>query len=92
MIWDGAPIHRSKLVMEFVASLGTRVHIERLPAYAPELNPTEYIWGYLKKYEIANLCPKNIAELGFYGRRALARMRRRPKLVTAFWKQAELFK
>jgi len=29
--------------------------------------------------------------LSHFGRKALGRMRRRPKLVTAFWKQAELW-
>ena len=28
----------------------------RLPAYAPELNPVEYLFGYAKQRELANLC------------------------------------
>ena len=32
-----------------------------LPHYAPELNQGEAIWAYLKKQEIANLCPTAIA-------------------------------
>ena len=55
ILWDGASIHRSKLVREYVASTGGRVEVERLPAYAPELNPVEYLWGHLKTHEIANL-------------------------------------
>jgi len=46
VIWDGAPIHRSKLVTQYVASTEGRITIERLPAYAPELNPAEYIWAH----------------------------------------------
>ena len=64
--------------------------MECLPGYAPELNPVEYIWGYLKQQEIPNLCPKHLGEFGRLDA-ALRRMRRRPTLVTAFWKQAELF-
>ena len=65
--------------------------LEFLPGYAPELNPTEYIWGHLKQHELPNLCPKNLWELGHFARRTLRRMRRRPTLVQAFWKQAGLF-
>lgn len=91
VIWDGLPQHRSKLVREFAESQGDRLMLERLPAYAPELNPTEYIFGHLKHHELPNFCAKNISELSDYARRALKRMQRRPKLVRAFWAQARLF-
>ncbi len=91
LIWDGAAIHRSHLVKDFIASLGDHIVAERLPAYAPELNPAEYIWGYWKNHELPNFCPKDRWNLSFQATRALRRMRRRPKLITAFWKQAELF-
>lgn len=91
VIWDGLPQHRSKLVKEFAEAQGDRLILERLPAYAPELNPTEYIFGHLKHHELPNFCAKNISELSQYARRALTRMRRRPRLVRAFWAQARLF-
>ena len=55
VLWDGAPIHRSLLVKHYVASTRGRLVVERLPAYAPELNPVEYMWGHLKTHAIANL-------------------------------------
>ncbi len=70
---------------------GGRIEIEFLPAYAPELNPVEYIWGHWKQHEIPNFCPKDLVQLSQQARKALRRMRRRPTLVTAFWKQAKLF-
>jgi transposase len=91
IVWDGNQTHRSHLVRDFVASQDGRLLLERLPAYAPELNPVEYIWGYWKHHELANLCAKNLGELSGHARRALRRMRRRPTLIGAFWKQAELF-
>lgn len=91
VIWDGLPVHRSRIVKEFVASQQGRLQLERLPAYAPELNPVEYLWGYWKQHELPNLCPKNFGQLSQHARRALRRMRRRPALVTAFWRQAKLF-
>ena len=91
VIWDGLRSHRSRMVREFVSSTNDRLTIEFLPAYAPELNPVEYLWGYWKQHELPNFCPKNFFELSHHARKALCRMRRRPTLVAAFWKQAELF-
>jgi transposase len=89
VIWDGLPAHRSRLVQRWVAGQA-RLELERLPAYAPELNPVEYLWGYWKQHELPNFCPKNFAELSDHARRALRRMRRRPALVRSFWQQAQL--
>lgn len=44
IVWDGSPIHRGKAVKEFLASgAARRLQLERLPGYAPELNPDEGI-------------------------------------------------
>jgi transposase len=91
VIWDGLRSHRSRMVSEFVIETRGRLELEFLPAYAPELNPVEYLWGYWKHHELPNFCPKSFFELSCHARNALRRMRRRPTLVTAFWKQAELF-
>jgi transposase len=90
IVWDGLKAHKSRLVREFVESQGDRIVLDYLPAYAPELNPVEYVWGYLKNREIANLCAANLHEVSDFARRRLKSMQRRPKLVAAFWKQAEL--
>jgi transposase len=86
VIWDGLPAHRAALVRRFIGVQRGRLAIEWLPGYAPELNPVEYLWGYWKRHELPNFCP-----LSCHARRALRRMRRRPTLAMAFWRQAELF-
>lgn len=91
VIWDGAPIHRSRLVSEYIASTGGRVVVERLPAYAPELNPAEYIWAHLKQHEIGNLLVKEAWELSHQATAALRRMRRRPRIIRACFAQANLW-
>jgi len=91
VIWDGLRSHRSRIVRDFVDETGGRLELEFLPAYAPELNPVEYIWGHWKQHELPNFCPKNLWQLSIHARNALRRMRRRPTLVSAFWKQADLF-
>ena len=90
IIWDGLGVHKSCLVREFIESLNGHIEVEFLPAYAPELNPAEYIWGHLKQHEIANLCVKNLAELSPFAHNRLRSMQRRPPLIAAFWAQAEL--
>ncbi len=89
-IWDGLPAHRSCLVREYIESKNGAIQLERLPAYAPELNPVEYIWAYAKQHEVAHLCPDDFAELTDVARSRLRSMQRQPALVEAFWKQAEL--
>ena len=43
------------MVSEFIASTNGGIAVERLPAYAPELNPLEYMWAHLKQHETGNL-------------------------------------
>lgn len=53
VVWDGAPIHQGQEVKRFLANGGSqRIWLERLPGYAPELNPDEGIWNYLKRVEL----------------------------------------
>ena len=90
VIWDGLAAHRSGLVREYLESLKGAVQVERLPAYAPECNPTEYIWGHLKHHELANLCAQSFPDLKTRARNRLRSMQRRQSLISAFWHQAEL--
>jgi transposase len=90
VIWDGAAIHRSQPVKTLLAGSGGRLWLERLPAYAPELNPVEYLWSHLKQHEIPNLLARDAWELSFHATRALRRMRRRPRIIRACWVQSEL--
>ena len=91
VLWDGASIHRGALVRNYVASTHGRLKVERLPAYAPELNPVEYMWGHLKTHEIANLIATKAWELSFEATAALRRMRRRPSIIIACYAQANLW-
>jgi transposase len=90
VVWDRLPAHRSRLVGQFLDSLDGRIAIEYLPPYAPELNPVEYLWGHWKHHTLPNVCPKDLWQLSEGARRTLRRLRRRPRLITAFWKQSSL--
>ena len=67
---------------DYIASLQGWIHTEYLPPYAPELNPVE--WAHWKQHELPTVCPKDYYQLSEAARRTLRRMRRRPRLITAF--------
>ncbi len=63
LVWDRLPAHRSRVVQEFVAAQNGRIHTAYLPAYAPELNPTEYVWGHCKHHKLPNACPEGLRRI-----------------------------
>ena len=48
LIWDRSRTHRAKIVKAFLEK-HPEIHVEYLPAYAPELNPEEYCHGNVKR-------------------------------------------
>jgi transposase len=89
IIWDGSPIHRSKVIKDYLASgAARRVHLERLPGYAPDLNPDEGIWRYLKRVELRNLCCSDLEELRRELRLAVGRLRYRRHIIKSCIKEA----
>jgi transposase len=78
VIWDGASIHRCKVVKHFTSKQGNqRLQIERLPGYAPELNPQEGVWNLLKRFELKNVCCQDLQHLRLELVRARERLRHR---------------
>lgn len=53
-MWDGLAAHWSRDMRAWVAGQDW-LTLERLPAYAPELNPVELLWSATKTRELANL-------------------------------------
>jgi len=61
-----------------------RLHVEPLPAYAPELNGDEGVWQHLKHCVVANYCPENLDELEHQIHNGVRRMRSKPDLLPSF--------
>ena len=76
VIFDNASIHRAKAVQAFVQE-NERLSLVYLPPYAPELNPVELVWAYVKRHVLANLCPENVDTLNTYLRSAWQKVRAR---------------
>ncbi|ULH17318.1 IS630 family transposase (plasmid) [Deinococcus sp. KNUC1210] len=62
VLLDHAAIHKTKALHAFVQTQ-TRLSITYLPPYAPELNPVERVWAYVKQQILANFCPENVSQL-----------------------------
>lgn len=82
IIWDGAPIHRGQPIKDFLArGAAKRIHLEQLPGYAPDLNPVEGIWNYLKCHELGNVCCRDFVALDTALRRAKERLRHKHQVI-----------
>ncbi|MCC7410333.1 MAG: transposase [Gammaproteobacteria bacterium] len=89
IIRDGAAQHRSRIVRDSLD--GTKGAVQRalLPGYAPDLDPVEDLWAWLKRHALANFCPHSLTELEITVRSKLRSGQRRPSIIAACWKQAE---
>ena len=91
MIWDRSPIHRRAECDGVRKPSGPKsLRLERLPAYAPDLNPVEWLWRHLKKVEMANLTCLDLEELHEEFHLALGRVRGKPRLFPSFFAGAGL--
>lgn len=79
LLWDRGPNHRRHNVQRFV-DRHPRLHVHFFPAYAPELNPAEYVWMQADR-ALANGAPDDLAELRSSLGAAVRRLRRSQALL-----------
>lgn len=63
LLWDGLPAHKAKIVQAFIKGNTSWLTVHRFPAYAPELNPQEYMWSAVKRKDMGNYCPNGSRQL-----------------------------
>lgn len=90
LLWDGLAAHRSKAVQAHIQEQKEWLTVERLPAYAPELNPVEYLWSVLKGKDVANLCADNLAQIQDKLQTAKERIQQN-NIAQGFLKASKLF-
>lgn len=88
LFWDRAKIHRGLSTAVFLDVMGWQQFY--FPPYAPELNPVEYLWGYLKTKPLANLACPEVALLAKAGRRHARSLQHRPSLLRSFIRHSPL--
>lgn len=91
LFWDGLPAHRAKITQRFLKTQKSWLKVVRLPAYAPELNPPEYLWSAMKAKDVANLRPEGLGAVRKAVRRGYRRIRRQPDLLVGFLNASGLF-
>lgn len=90
LVWDGLPSHKSGPMQAHLRAQRSWLTVERLPGYAPDLNPAELVWGNVKGRELVNLCADNLGEVERELRTGLRRVGRSPTLAFAFLRHTGL--
>jgi hypothetical protein len=89
LMWDRLKAHRSVVVQDYLSST-TRLHAASLPSYAPELNPVEFVWSYLKINPLANLAAGEHYTLTRLTRRHARSVQHRVDLLRSFVQHGRL--
>lgn len=83
VVWDRLQGHRGKAVQRFLRT-HKEVRTVLLPPYAPELNPSEYGWAYLKTNPLANYTPPDADTLTTSARGHLRSLQRNQTVLRSF--------
>lgn len=91
LFWDRLGGHKAKIVQAHINANRSWLTVFHFPAYAPELNPQEYVWSASKKKDTANYCAENAPALHARVRRSATRLRNNPDLLKGCLKRSGLF-
>jgi transposase len=89
IVWDRFSGHqKAERLLKWV--YGRHIHVERLPAYAPDLNVVDHCWGHTKYSDLANFIPDNLDDLAREVATSLIAKHHRPSLIKSFFQHAGL--
>lgn len=89
VVWDGGPMHKGDHIRQLLQDF-PRLSLERLPPYAPDLNPVEYLWSHLKYGKLPNFTPDDIFQLDAAINEQISKLRKSSKRLAAYFKAANL--
>jgi transposase len=90
VLWDGGPMHKGDPIRDCVTRFAPRLRLERLPPYAPMLNPVERLWRWLKYGHLCNFAPSDARDLNRAVIRALRLVEKSQTYLRSFWHTSEL--
>ncbi len=90
VIWDGGPMHKGDPIRAQVEKFRPRLSLEKLPPYAPMLNPTEPIWSWLKYSQLCNFAPHDASELNKRVHEELTTIEDDQECLRNFWHGSDL--
>jgi transposase len=85
LVVDGHPAHKANRVTELVASMEGRLELHPLPAYAPDLNPDEFVWSHMKTNGVSKKPLKKNESLQDRIEEDLLNLHQNPALVRSFF-------
>jgi transposase len=85
LVIDGHPAHTAKLVENYLETTEGRLELHRLPTYAPDLNPDEFVWAHMKKNGVSKKPLKQNESLQKRVDEDLLKIRSNPELVKSFF-------
>jgi transposase len=91
VLWDGLSVHHSKIVKDHVRANQDWLRTERLPSYAPELNPPEYLFSALRAKDMGKFCAETIEQIADKLETAADRIGNQTNIVQGFLKASSLF-
>jgi len=90
LLWDGVQPHRAAVVRQWIARNDSWLTVERLPPHAPDLNPVEGMWNWLKGTGLANVCEDTLGPVVRRARLAAQRLRHKDAVLSGFLAKAGL--
>lgn len=90
VVWDGGAMHKGDPIRALLGRAEGRLRLERLPPYAPMLNPVESLWSWLKYGRLSNFAPLSVAELHDAVHAELAPIREDQQRLSGFCRASEL--
>jgi len=89
VLWDRGNMHKGDPIRDLKQKY-PRLRTEFLPPYAPDLNPVELLWSYLKYGKLANFAPQDTAQLEQRLLDHLMYAQKTPRLLASFWHWSQL--
>lgn len=90
VVWDGGNMHKGDPIRNLLRHHRSRLRLERLPPYAPTLNPVEQLWSWLKYGRLCNYAPETLDGLQQAAHRVLRSAQRSPDRLQSLWKACDL--
>jgi transposase len=91
LVWDNLSAHTSRKMRAWMGTQRSWLVVERLPPYAPDLNPVETLWTNLKRQELANLATDSLGEVMAAAHRGIERIRQAWWLPYAFARRCHIY-
>ena len=89
VVWDRLSAHQARKVRALLDDKQD-IHLCFLPAYAPELNPVEYLWCHLKMNPLANRPVMDVVELSSVARHHGRSLQHKEELLRSFIRHSPL--